>query len=103
MALKRMASWEGHFDPVVFKAFVKSLGIYPVGTVVMLKSGRLAVVVEQNAHLLKPVVKAFFSTKSKMHLQVEKLDLSLGMDEIIGNESAATWGIENIEHLWASY
>lgn len=103
MALKRMASWTGHFDQDIFKAFVKSLGIYPVGTVVILKSGRLAVVVEQSDHLLKPVVKAFFSTKSKMRLQVEKLDLSLGMDEIVGNESAATWGIQNIEHLWTTY
>jgi len=104
MALKRMASWSGHFDPVVFKAFVKSLGIYPIGTVVMLKSGRLAVVVRQNADsLLKPVVKAFFSTKSKIHIPVIELDLSKNMDEIVGNESVATWGIGNIDHLWTNH
>jgi len=104
IALKRMASWTGHFDPVVFKAFVKSLGIYPIGTVVMLKSGRLAVVVKQTPDsLLKPVVKAFFSTKSKIHIPVIELDLSKGMDEIIGNDSAATWGVGNIDHLWSSH
>jgi HD-GYP domain-containing protein (c-di-GMP phosphodiesterase class II) len=104
MALKRMASWGGHFDPEVFKAFVKSLGIYPIGTVVMLKSGRLAVVVKQTPDsLLKPVVKAFFSTKSKIHIPVIELDLSKGMDEIIGNESAATWGVGNIDHLWSNH
>lgn len=104
MALKRMASWNGHFDPVVFKAFVKSLGIYPIGTVVMLKSGRLAVVVRQSpGSLLKPVVKAFFSTKSQMHLPVVELDLSKNVDEIIGNESVATWGIGNIDHLWSNH
>lgn len=104
MALKRMASWNGHFDPVVFKAFVKSLGIYPIGTVVMLKSGRLAVVVRQSpGSLLKPVVKAFFSTKSQMHLSVVELDLSKNVDEIIGNESVATWGIGNIDHLWSNH
>jgi len=104
MALKRMASWGGHFDPEVFKAFVKSLGIYPIGTVVMLKSGRLAVVVKQTPDsLLKPVVKAFFSTKSKIHIPVIELDLSKGMDEIIGNDSAATWGVGNIDHLWSSH
>lgn len=103
IALKRMASWAGHFDPVVFKAFVKSLGIYPVGTVVILKSGRLAVVVKQTPEsLLKPVVKAFFSTKSKMHIPVIELDLSKGMDEIVGNESAAAWGVGNIDHLWTN-
>ena len=26
-SIKRMAEWKGHFDPVVFQAFVKSLGI----------------------------------------------------------------------------
>lgn len=104
MALKRMASWGGHFDPVIFKAFVKSLGIYPIGTVVLLKSGRLAVVTKQSTDsLLKPVVKAFFSTKSKIHLPVIELDLSKGMDEIVGNESAATWGVGNIDHLWSSH
>lgn len=104
MALRRMASWSGHFDPVVFKAFVKSLGIYPIGTVVILKSGRLAVVVRQNADsLLKPVVKAFFSTKSKIHIPVVELDLSKNADEIVGNESAATWGIGNIDHLWSNH
>lgn len=103
IALKRMASWAGHFDPVVFKAFVKSLGIYPIGTVVILKSGRLAVVVKQTPEsLLKPVVKAFFSTKSKMHIPVIELDLSKGMDEIVGNEFAAAWGVGNIDHLWTN-
>lgn len=102
IALKRMASWEGHFDMVILKAFVKSLGIYPVGTVVILKSGRLAVVVRQNpASLLKPVVKAFFSTKSKVHIPVIELDLSKGMDEVVGNESAESWGLGNVDHLWA--
>ena len=69
----------------------------------MLKSGRLAVVVRQSpSSLLKPVVKAFFSTKSKMHIPVVELDLSKGVDAITGNETAATWGIHNIDHLWVN-
>jgi HD-GYP domain-containing protein (c-di-GMP phosphodiesterase class II) len=105
IALKRMASWEGHFDTAVFKAFVKSLGIYPIGTVVMLKSGRLAVVVRQSPDsLLTPVVKAFFSTKSLVHIPVEEIDLARqGADEIVSNESAVSWGIGNIDHLWATH
>jgi HD-GYP domain-containing protein (c-di-GMP phosphodiesterase class II) len=102
IALKRMANWQGHFDIDILKAFAKSLGIYPIGTVVILKSGHLAVVVRQTpASLLKPVVKAFFSTKSKLYIPVIELDLSKGMDEIVRNESAETWGLGNIDHLWA--
>ncbi|MGP1716393.1 MAG: HD-GYP domain-containing protein [Methylophilus sp.] len=102
IALKRMASWEGHFDMDIFKAFVRGMGIYPVGTVVILKSGRLAVVVRQTAEsLLTPVVKVFFSTRSKLQIPVEEVDLSKDQDEITGNESAETWGLGNVDHLWA--
>lgn len=103
IALKRMASWQGHFDPVIFKAFIKSLGIFPIGTLVILKSGKLAVVVEQSAKsLLKPIVKAFFSTKSNMYIPVTELDLSKGMDEIVGHETTERWGIADIDHLWTN-
>jgi HD-GYP domain-containing protein (c-di-GMP phosphodiesterase class II) len=46
-SLSRMASWDGHFDPLLFAAFVRSLGIYPTGSLLRLRSGRLAVVVKQ--------------------------------------------------------
>ena len=36
------------FDPFVAKAFIKALGIYPIGTVVELDTGESAVVVRQN-------------------------------------------------------
>ncbi|HEX9172964.1 MAG TPA: HD-GYP domain-containing protein, partial [Telluria sp.] len=39
-SMRKMAEWShGHFDPVVFQAFVKTVGIYPVGTLVRLESG----------------------------------------------------------------
>jgi len=44
-SIARMASWKGHFDPVIFRHFVRSLGIYPNGSLVRLASGRLAVVI----------------------------------------------------------
>lgn len=104
MSLKRMAQWSNHFDQTVFRAFVKSVGIYPIGSVVMLKSGRLAVVVDQTPKtLLQPMVKVFFSTKSKTHIPVTLLDLSKpsAQDEIVGHESAASWGIHNVHELWS--
>ncbi|MCC7545566.1 MAG: HD-GYP domain-containing protein, partial [Aquabacterium sp.] len=47
-SIQKMAHWakEGHFDERIFQAFVKSIGIYPIGSLVKLKSGRLAVVME---------------------------------------------------------
>ena len=102
-SLARMAQWKGHFDPQVFQAFVVSLGIYPVGTLVRLHSGRLAVVVDQNAgKLTMPRVKVFFSTKSNMPIELKLLDLaSDGGDRIVGREDAAQWGFTHLTELWS--
>lgn len=104
VSLQRMAQWAGHFDDVVFKAFVKSVGIYPIGSMVKLKSGRLAVVIDQSTKsLLTPIVKVFFSTKSKTRLPVEILDLSKGSanDAIVGHEDPTFWGVHDVDKLWA--
>lgn len=104
LSLHRMAQWEGHFDDAVFKAFVRSIGIYPIGSMVKLKSGRLAVVIDQNdKSLLTPVVKVFFSTKSKSRIPVETLDLSKpnANDSIASHEDPTAWGIQNAHEIWA--
>ena len=47
------------FDPMVVKAFIRAMGLYPVGSAVKLDTGELAVVVRQNpdVHLAhRPVV-----------------------------------------------
>jgi hypothetical protein len=101
-SIARMASWKGHFDPDLFKAFVKSLGIYPVGSLVRLASGRLAVVVEQNpGALTAPLVKVFFSARSNMPVPVQRVDLASGVDRIVGRESPARWGFKHLDGLWS--
>lgn len=103
-SLKKMASWTGsHFDPVVFQAFVKAIGIYPVGSLVRLKSNRLAVVVDQNEKsLLKPVVRAFFSCIAVSYIAPELIDLQATDDSegILALESADRWGLTNIDRFW---
>jgi HD-GYP domain-containing protein (c-di-GMP phosphodiesterase class II) len=104
ISLQRMAQWKDHFDGCVFKAFVKSVGIYPIGSMVMLKSGRLAVVVDQTPKsLLTPLIKVFFSTKSKLRLKVELVDLSKSheQDSIVGHENPAAWGINDVNEIWS--
>ena len=103
-SIKKMSEWSGtHFDERIFQAFVRSVGIYPAGSLVMLKSGRLGVVVEQNdASLLSPVVRAFFSTKSMSYVTPELIDLSRpGHNEkIISRELVSKWGLKNIDSYW---
>ncbi len=104
VSLQRMAKWTNHFDDTVFKAFVKSVGIYPIGTVVKLKSGMLGVVVDQSPKsLLTPIVKIFFSTRDRTYITPTLIDLSDKKikDEIVSQEDPIFWGIKNISSYWA--
>jgi putative nucleotidyltransferase with HDIG domain len=104
-SLRKMAEWaNGHFDPKVFQAFVKSLGIYPIGSLVRLSSGRLGVVVEQTGKsLTTPSVKAFFSTKSNMRIVPEVIDLSAQgcSEKIASREDPAKWRFADLHELWS--
>ena len=95
-ALKKMAEWkEGHFDDAVFNAFVKTIGIYPVGTLLKLKSGRLAVVMEQSSKtLLKPKIKIFFSCSSNAPIPTKMIDLSRSHEEVLSIEEPQTWDFD---------
>ncbi|MTW10972.1 DUF3391 domain-containing protein [Pseudoduganella eburnea] len=103
-SLRRMAEWAkgGHFDPQLFAAFVKCIGIFPVGTLVKLKSGRLAVVVDNSKSLLQPLVRIFYSTKSMSYIPPLSLDLSTAgaLDSIAGREDAERWGLKDIDRYW---
>ena len=104
-SLRKMAEWaNGHFDGKVFQAFVKSLGIYPIGSLVKLTSGRLGVVVEQTGKsLTTPSVKVFFSTKSNMRIVPEVIDLSQAgvTEKIVSREDPAKWRFADLNELWS--
>jgi HD-GYP domain-containing protein (c-di-GMP phosphodiesterase class II) len=104
-SLRKMAEWSsGHFDQAVFQAFVKSLGIYPIGSLVRLTSGRIGVVTEQGRKsLTMPSVKVFFSTKSNMRIVPEVIDLARAgcPEKIAGREDPAKWRFADINELWS--
>jgi len=103
-SLRKMAEWsKGHFDEKIFQSFVKSVGIYPTGSLVRLESGRLGVVVDQSdKSLLSPHVRVFFSTKSGVYIKPELIDLARNNDKIVAREDAEKWGIKNVEEMWLS-
>jgi putative nucleotidyltransferase with HDIG domain len=105
-AIARMASWQGHFDPVVLQTFVKTIGIYPVGSLVRMASGKLGVIVEQNTKkLTAPKIKLFFSTKSGMPLEPKLIDLldPHVTDKIAARESPENWNFGYLNDLWANH
>lgn len=105
-SLRKMAEWaKGHFDPRIFHAFVKSVGIYPIGSLVRMESGRLGVVVDQTEKsLLTPKVKVFFSTKSNMRIPPEVLDMSRPgvKDKIVAHEDSGKWNFPDLNEIWSS-
>jgi len=100
-ALRRIFEWSKfHFDPALVQQFLRTIGIYPVGTLVMLESGRIGVVLEQSdGSLLQPTVKVFYDGKRRQYLPPAAIDLSRplghgGGDRIVGHEVAEKWGID---------
>ncbi|PHN27647.1 HD-GYP domain-containing protein [Pseudomonas sp. ICMP 460] len=101
-AIQKMSEWKGHFDARVFQAFVRCVGIYPVGALVRLESGRIGVVIKQNPHsLLTPIVKVFFSARSRLPIMQVVVNLAELPDKIVGRESAEDWGFKHVDELWS--
>ena len=108
-ALRKIYEWSKfHFNPTYAQEFMRCVGIYPVGTMVMLESGRLGVVVEPHeTNLLAPKVNVFFHTKKNVYIKPETVDLSRGLgfgggDKIVGHESAAKWNVDPMRFLTLS-
>ncbi|WP_296563969.1 HD-GYP domain-containing protein [Zoogloea sp.] len=107
-ALRKMWEWStDHFDQKLLQAFMRCVGIYPVGSLVKLESGRLGVVIEQNeGSLLTPKLRVFFSTKSNGYIKPELLDLGRklgngGGDRIVSAEAPGKWGVDPQRFLLA--
>jgi HD-GYP domain-containing protein (c-di-GMP phosphodiesterase class II) len=105
-ALRRIYEWSKlHFNPVYAQEFVRCVGIYPVGTLVLLESGRLGVVVEPHeSGLLTPKVNVFFHTKSASYIRPETVDLSRplghgGGDKIVRHELPETWQVDPLKFM----
>lgn len=100
-AIQKLFEWSKfHFDPAMMQLFLKSVGIYPIGSLVKLESGRLGVVIEQSeTHLLTPVVRVMYDGKRQHYLAPEIVDLarpmgSGGGDRIVGYELPEKFGID---------
>ncbi|MDF1589639.1 MAG: HD-GYP domain-containing protein [Gammaproteobacteria bacterium] len=103
ISIRNMAGWQGHFDKNIFNAFVKTLGIYPVGSLVRLASQHLAVVTEPGIEsLLKPTVRVFFSVKLKVPVLIKTIDLAAPgcKDKIESPEDPAHWKFKNLDSFW---
>ena len=86
-AIRILAETGGGLDPAVMSHFIEMLGIYPIGAFVALRSGRIAMVVDEDPqdHAL-PTVRTFYSNDSGKRIKGETIALAhcYGADEIVG-------------------
>ncbi|WP_333970868.1 HD-GYP domain-containing protein [Alteromonas mediterranea] len=64
-------------DQTLVQQFIKCLGVYPVGSLVLLSNDRLGMVLEQRDSPLTPLVKEFFSVRNNHYLPPRDIDLAL--------------------------
>ena len=99
MALAQLYDERGNqFDPALVAAFVRTVGIYPVGTLVQLESGHLAVVDEiHEENTLTPIVRVIYHTVRRQYVEPVTVDLARKVGnhygQIVRAESYERWGL----------
>jgi len=103
VALKKLLEWSGtHLDEKLVHTFIRSMGIFPVGSLVMMASGRLAVVIEASEKdQTRPIVKVIYHSRLKQYIPVEIIDLSkpTSQDSIKNSVDADKWRIKTSDFL----
>ena len=65
------------YDEVLVTQFVKSIGIFPAGSLVKLNNQKIAMVLKQHpVRATKPTVKVFYSVRGNHYLEPKELDLA---------------------------
>lgn len=83
--LKKLMEWSSsHFNPTLVHMFIRCLGVYPIGAMVELNSGKVGIVIEQNeVNLLKPKLKIVFDSKRNDYISAHEFDLETSNDFIL--------------------
>jgi putative nucleotidyltransferase with HDIG domain len=92
-------------DPILVNQFIRFMGIYPVGSVVLLENGFLGIVVESGKrNLTEPIVRLVYDRKHNMPIAPRDLDLSEGIGKlhrIKSIENAGKWNIDPLSVIMA--
>lgn len=92
-AITQMAAMEGHFDRDLLFRFMRSIGVFPAGELMRLRSNRLGVVLPSPQQDRRPVVRAFYDTVGTQFIDYEDVVLSdrLNDDQAVSQEDAMIW------------
>jgi len=76
--IKKLLEWSDfHLDRNLVNQFIQCLGIYPVGSLVLLESGRVGIVIEANEQDQRlPVLRLMYHSRFHSFIKTEIIDLS---------------------------
>lgn len=94
--MKKLIEWSpAHFDSELVQRFVRCMGIYPVGSLVALESGRVGIVLDQGRSLMQPVIRVIYNRKRRHFERPVDLDLAHHPgDRIVEAVSPMKYGID---------
>lgn len=76
-AVQQMKTMSGAFDEDILRQFIESVGLYPVGSFVRLRSEKLAMVIdEDHKDHTRPVVQAFYSLVTGEQIKPQRIALA---------------------------
>ncbi len=99
LAIRRLyqESQKGKFSTPFIEAMIRTLGVFPVGTVVQLSTGEQAVVMKQHPEMgLKPQVKIFRGSDGKILEVPQECDLS--KDASLGHDMSIAKVLDPTEY-----
>ncbi len=96
-ALAKMQSFSGHFDQLILRDFVDSLGILPVGTLVRLDQDELAMVIgESPSNYAAPIVRSFRSLDEDRDIVPKDIDTGRNRRrKLLAIEDPSDWGFSD--------
>ncbi|MDO4591988.1 MAG: HD domain-containing phosphohydrolase, partial [Comamonadaceae bacterium] len=102
-ALQRMKQWcHAHIDAQIFEVFVRTIGVYPLGSLVRMQSGLLGVVCgSASSSMSRPKVMVFYHIGLQRMLRTPQVvDLEKMTEECIADsEEPSQWPTLNMEQL----
>ncbi|HUF21516.1 MAG TPA: HD domain-containing phosphohydrolase, partial [Burkholderiales bacterium] len=99
-ALEMMHGWSGRFfHPTLVEQFIQSIGIYPVGSLVELNTGDVAIVMEHSrTRRMQPRVMLILDPKKRPYATPKAVDLAHGSLSDAGVPYEITRGLERGAH-----
>ena len=97
------------FDPILIKVFINMLGVYPVGTMVKLDTGELALVIRSSAakNEKMPLVTLMEESIDGQYYNGETIDLAERdnktgeyIRKVVDTYHPISFGIEPVKHMF---